>query len=98
MKPLIFALCVVFAFGGLSAQRLPGSHRRDIRKCRYGRGRCPIAQPVPGPENVATTGKDAGRRQAVGLGEERVAANDDGLFANRKKYGRCGGRVSWRGL
>ena len=39
MKPLLFAVCVVFAFGGVSAQQsLLGSHRPDTRKCRYGRG------------------------------------------------------------
>lgn len=42
-------------------------------------------------------GEAAGRRQAVGRGGSCLAANDDGLFAHGKEYGRCGRRVSWRG-
>ena len=54
MKPLIFALCVVFAFGGLSAQKpgwqpSPGHTQMPIWP-----GAVPDAQPVAGPEVAAT--------------------------------------------
>ena len=56
MKLLIFALCVVFAFGGLSAQKpcwrpSPGHTQIPIWP-----GAVPDAQPVAGPE-VAVTAK-----------------------------------------
>src|SRR5216683_4935544 len=56
MKPLIFALCVVFAFGGLTAQKpgwqpSPGNTQIPIWP-----GAVPDAQPVAGPE-VAVTAK-----------------------------------------
>src|SRR5258706_13623981 len=56
MKPLILALCVVFAFGGLSAQRpgwqpSPGHTQMPIWP-----GAVPDAQPVAGAE-VAVTAK-----------------------------------------
>jgi acetyl esterase/lipase len=58
MKPLIFALCGVFAFGGLSAQTpawqpLPGHPQVPIWP-----GAVPDAQPVAGPEAVKTSGKE----------------------------------------
>ena len=58
MKPLIFVLCVVFAFGGLSAQKpgwqpSPGHTQMPIWP-----GAVPDAQPVAGPEKVETSGKD----------------------------------------
>src|SRR5579864_17910 len=37
-------------------------------------------------------------RQAGSGGEQRVAAYDDGLFANWKEYGRCRRRISGRGV
>ena len=52
-----------------------------------------------GAGDAATTGKEslvAGRPWVAC--EQRLAAYDDGLFANGKEYGRCGGRVSRRGL
>ena len=54
MKPLIFALCVVFAFGGLSArtpawQPSPGHTQVPIWP-----GAVPDAQPVAGPEDPGT--------------------------------------------
>ena len=54
MKPLIFALCVVFAFGGLSAptpawQPSPGHTQVPIWP-----GAAPDAQPVAGPEDTGT--------------------------------------------
>jgi acetyl esterase/lipase len=55
MKPLIFALCVVFAFGGLSArtpawQPSPGHTQLPIWP-----GAVPDAQPGAGPEDDTTT-------------------------------------------
>jgi acetyl esterase/lipase len=54
MKPLLFALCVVFAFGGLSAQTpgwqpSPGHTQVPI----WPRG-VPDSHPVAGPEDTAT--------------------------------------------
>src|SRR5579859_6463572 len=73
MKPLIFALWVVFAFGGLSArtpawQPSPGHTQVPIWP-----GAAPDAQPVAGPE---TTGREkdhlvAGKPWTY---EERVSA------------------------
>jgi acetyl esterase/lipase len=57
MKPLIFALCVVLAFGRLSAQTLawqasPGHTQRPIWP-----GTVPDPQPVAGPEVATRSGK-----------------------------------------
>lgn len=54
MKPLMFALCVAFALGSLSAQTpgwqpSPGHMQQPIWP-----GAAPDAQPVPGPEYVTT--------------------------------------------
>ena len=56
MKPLLLALCVVFAFGGLSAQTtvwqpLPGHTQVSIWP-----GAAPDAQPAAGPETAEMTG------------------------------------------
>ena len=49
MKPLIFALCIVLAFGGVRGRRRQsGSHRRDRRKFRYGREQCLMRSPSRG--------------------------------------------------
>src|SRR6266581_4785836 len=53
MKPLLFALCVVFAFGGLSAQQTawqPSGHTQ----VPIWPGAVPDAQPVAGPEDTGT--------------------------------------------
>lgn len=62
MKPLIFGLCVVFAFGGASAQTL--STQKNVWQPSPGHTQVPIwpgtapdAQPVPGPESVQTDTK-----------------------------------------
>jgi acetyl esterase/lipase len=65
MKPLILALCVVFAFGGLRAQTpvwqpSPGHTQMPIWP-----GAAPDPQPVAGPEAAESSGKDdlvAGRQ------------------------------------
>jgi hypothetical protein len=70
MRPLIFALCVVSAFGGLNAQKpvwqpLPGHTQMPIWP-----GEAPDPQPVAGAEYSETSGNDflPGGRPAVGVG------------------------------
>jgi acetyl esterase/lipase len=70
MKPLIFALCAVIAFGGLSAQTPAWQPSPGHTQVLIWPGAVPDAQPVAGPE-VATTDKDfliAGR-PVVGVGQ-----------------------------
>ena len=69
MKPLIFALCVVFAFRCLSAQKpvwqpSPGQTQLPIWP-----GAAPDPQPVAGPEAAETSGQDflVAGRSAVGV-------------------------------
>ena len=57
MKPLLLALCVLFALGGASGQQLPGSHRQDIRSADMA-GEGADAQPFAGPEVAKTTGTE----------------------------------------
>ena len=54
MKPLIFGLCVVFAFGGLSAQTPDWQPSPGHTQVPIWPGAAPDAQPVPGPEYVET--------------------------------------------
>lgn len=54
MKPLIFALCVVFAFSGLSAQTPAWQPSPGHTEVSIWPGAVPDARPVAGPE-VATT-------------------------------------------
>src|SRR6202040_3277641 len=54
MKPLIFALCVVFAFGGLSAQKPVWQPSPGHTQVPIWPGRVPDPQPVAGPEFVTT--------------------------------------------
>src|SRR6266436_6039122 len=56
MKPLIFALCVVFAFGGLSAQKSGWQPSPGHTQIPIWPGAVPDTQPVAGPE-VAVTAK-----------------------------------------
>jgi acetyl esterase/lipase len=55
MKPLIFALCVVFAFGGLSAQKPVWQPSPGHTQVPIWPGAAPDPQPVAGPEDYATT-------------------------------------------
>jgi len=57
MKPLIPALCVMFAFGGVSAQQTTWQPSPGPTQVPIWPGVVPDAQPVAGPE-VAKTGKD----------------------------------------
>jgi acetyl esterase/lipase len=58
MKPLIFvlclALCIVFAFGGLSAQTPGWQPSPGHAQVPIWPGPVPDVQPVPGPENTGT--------------------------------------------
>jgi len=69
MKPLIFALCVVFAFGGLSAQKPVWQPSPGHTQVPIWPGRAPDPQPVAGPEFATTPGKEwlVAGRPAVGV-------------------------------
>ena len=54
MKPLIFALFVVFSFGGLSAQTTEWQPSPGHAQVPIWQGPAPDAQPVPGPEMMKT--------------------------------------------
>jgi acetyl esterase/lipase len=59
MKPLLLALCVVFAFGGLSAQTPGWQPSPGHTQVPIWPGAAPDAQPVAGPEVTTTSsGKD----------------------------------------
>src|SRR5437899_10289770 len=63
MKPSIFALCVVFAFGGLSAQTPAWQPSPGHTQVPIWPGAVPDAQPVADPEYATTVMGDmvAGR-------------------------------------
>jgi acetyl esterase/lipase len=58
MKSLIFALCVVFAYGGLSAQQTAWQPSPGHTQIPIWPRAVPDAQPVAGPENATTRTKD----------------------------------------
>ncbi len=68
-KPLIFALCVVFAFGGLGAQKSVWQPSPGHIQIPIWPGAAPDPQPVAGPEYAETSGKDflPGGRPAIGV-------------------------------
>ncbi|MEO7143124.1 MAG: alpha/beta hydrolase [Bryobacteraceae bacterium] len=57
MKPSILALCVVFAFGGLSAQKPAWQPSPEHTHMPIWPGPVPDARPITGPEVETTTGK-----------------------------------------
>jgi len=59
MRPVIVALCVVFAFGGLSAQTLGWQPSPGYAQVPIWPGAVPDTKPVAGPEVVTTTGKES---------------------------------------
>jgi acetyl esterase/lipase len=59
MKPLIFALCFVFALGGLRAQRPGWQPSAGHAQLLIWPGAMPDARPAKGPETVTTTGKES---------------------------------------
>jgi acetyl esterase/lipase len=69
MKPLIFALCVVFAFGGVSAQQTTWQPSPGHTQVPIWPGAVPDQQPVAGAEVAKTTGKEflVAGRPAVGV-------------------------------
>ena len=54
MKPLIFALCVVFACGGLNAQQATWQPSPGHTQVPIWPGTVPDPQPVAGPEAAMT--------------------------------------------
>ena len=69
MKPLLIALCVVFAFGGLSAQTPAWQPSPGHTQVPIWPGVVPDAQPVADPENETKTEPDSlvpGRPWGVG--------------------------------
>ena len=69
MKPLIFAICVVFAPGSLSAQGPVWQPSPGHTQIPIWPGAAPDPQPVAGPEDAETSGKDfhPGGRPAIGV-------------------------------
>jgi acetyl esterase/lipase len=67
MKLLFFALCVVFAFGGLNAQTPAWQPSPGHTQVPIWPGTVPDAQPVAGPE-VTTTVQDPGDPPATNVG------------------------------
>ena len=69
MKPLIFALSIVFAFGGLSAQTPAWQPSPGHTQVPIWPGAVPDPQPVAGPEAAETSGKDflVAGKPAVGV-------------------------------
>jgi acetyl esterase/lipase len=69
MKPWLSALCVVFAFGGMSAQTPAWQPSPGHTQVPIWPGRVPDPQPVAGPEVAKTTGKEflVAGRPAVGV-------------------------------
>jgi acetyl esterase/lipase len=69
MKPLIFALSIVFAFGGLSAQTPAWQPSPGHTQVPIWPGAVPDPQPVAGPEAAETSDKDflVAGRPAIGV-------------------------------
>jgi|SRR5208283_255450 len=69
MKSLVFALCVVFAFGGLRAQQTTWQPSPGHTQVPIWPEAVPDPQPVAGPEAAETSGKDflVAGRPAVGV-------------------------------
>src|SRR5260370_41299077 len=69
MEPLIFALCVVFGVGSLSAQKPVWQPSPGHTQIPIWPGAAPDPQPVKGPEYAESSGKDflPGGRPAVGV-------------------------------
>jgi acetyl esterase/lipase len=59
MKPLLFAVCVVFASGGVSAQQTTWQPSPGHTQVPIWPGAAPDAQPVAGPEGYTTTVTDS---------------------------------------
>jgi hypothetical protein len=68
VKPLIFALCVVFAFGDLSAQTPAWQSSPGHTQVPIWPGAVPDAQPVAGPEDVPSSNSSADRVESSAAG------------------------------
>jgi hypothetical protein len=70
MRPLIFALCVIPAFGSLSAQKPVWQPSPGHTQIPIWPGAAPDRQPVAGPEYAEWSGNSflPGGRQALGVG------------------------------
>ena len=69
MKPLLFTLCVGFAFGGLGAPQTAWQLSPGHTQVTIWPGAAPDAQRVAGPEVAKTTGREflVAGRPAVGV-------------------------------
>src|SRR5580658_8807931 len=69
MKPLLLALCIVLAFGGLTAQQTAWQPSPGHTQVPIWPGTVPDAQPVVAPEVARTTGKEflVAGKPAVGV-------------------------------
>ena len=96
MKPLIFALCVFSAFGGLSAQTPGWQPSPGHTQVPIWPGPAPDAQPVTGPE-VVTTRKDKLVAGRPWVQVSNVSQPTMTVYSPKwGEYGCGGGRVSWR--
>src|SRR5882757_7551438 len=59
MKPLIFALSILFAFGSLNAQTSTWQPSPGQTQVPIWPGTVPDARPAKGPETATTTGKES---------------------------------------
>ena len=96
MKLLFFALCVVFAFGGVNAQTNVWQPSPGHTQVPIWPGAVPDAQPVAGPETTQADKDLVAGRPWVHV-DNVSRPNPDGLFAKGEEYRRCGSRVPWRG-
>jgi len=96
MKPLLFALRVVFVCGGLSAQTPAWQPSPGHTQVPIWPGAVPDPQPVAGPGGESLVANRPWWAWWVYC-VPRISAYDDGVFARGKEYGRCCGGVSWRG-
>src|ERR1700746_2572828 len=98
MKALLFAVCVVFAFGGVSAQQTTWQPSPGHTQVQIWPGAVPDAQPVAGPQVAKTTGKEflVAGRPAVGV--SNVTRHTITVYLQWKEYGRCCRCLPWRGL
>ena len=85
-KPLIIALFCFVTLRSLSAQTHTWQPSPGHTQIPIWPGAAPDPQPVAGPEVAKTFGEgSAGCRDAGRRCEQRVAAYDDGLFANTER-------------
>ena len=79
MKPLFFALCVVFAFGSLCAQTFTWQPSPGHTQVQIWPGPAPDPQPVAGPEVSKSSGGMIHVRAGVGRTNRQEELNDTTL-------------------